>query len=192
LILLVAAVSEELGDLPGEPLGVGHTVAAARMATLLAESRPSAVVMLGTAGSYQGGPEVGTAVAARRVGLSLGVAVMGLGYVPRPPVPCACDTRLLDRLDLPAVDVLSVGAVTTDEVLASRLSDGWQIEQMEAYGAAHACAQAGVPFVGIFGISNRVGPEAHVEWMEHRGEAREQARAAATQLLGAPKFRQQG
>ena len=82
--------------------------------------------------------------------------------------------------------------MTTDEVLASRLSDGWQIEQMEAYGAAHACTQAGVPFVGIYGISNRVGPNAHVEWLEHRSEARERARDAAAQLLDAPKIIRQG
>ncbi|MEE2750841.1 MAG: hypothetical protein VX519_05385 [Myxococcota bacterium] len=192
MILFVSAVREELGDLPGEALGVGYVVAATRMATLLTETRPSGVVMLGTAGSYPNGPETGSAVVARRIGLSLGVAVMGLGYVPRPPVPYTCDSRLMERLDLPQVDVLSVGAITTDEVLADRLSDGWQIEQMEAYGTAHACAQAGVPFVGIYGISNRVGPNAHTEWLAHRGDARDRVREAAGLFFAPPKLSQQG
>ncbi len=183
MILLVAAVQDEIGDLPGEPLGVGYVVAAARMAALLATQKPSAVVMLGTAGGYPGGPVIGDVIAARRTGLSLGVAVMGLGYVPRPPVPIASDRRLVDRLEVPAVDVLSVGAITTDSVLASRLSDGWQAEQLEAYGTALACEQASIPFVGIFGISHRAGPEAHSQWLAHRGEAREKVRAVVTALL---------
>jgi len=99
---------------------------------------------------------------------------------------------MMDKLDLPQVDVLSVGAITTDNVLADRLSDGWQIEQMEAYGTAHACAQAGVPFVGIYGISNQVGPSAHTEWLAHRGDARDRVRAAADVFLAPTKLTQQG
>ena len=184
MILLVSAVREELGHLEGAPLGVGPVVAASRMAALLVERRPDAVVMMGTAGAYrQSGLEIGQAVAARRCGLSHGVAAMGLGYVPRPPGAVECDRALLDRIDLPRADVLTVGAVTTDTVLADRLSDGWQVEHMEAFGAACACAQQEVPFLAVLGISNVVGPEAHAEWLVHRNAAQDAARAAVEVLV---------
>ena len=184
MILLVSAVREELGDLDGVPLGVGPVVAAARMAAALVQRRPDAVVMMGTAGAYsRSGLEIGQAIAARRCGLSHGVAAMGLGYVPRPPAAVECDRALLERTDLPRASVLTVGAVTTDTVLAGRLSDGWQVEHMETFGAACACAQQSVPFLAILGISNVVGPDAHAEWLVHRNGAQDAARAAVEALL---------
>ena len=183
MILLVSAVREELGSLAGEPLGVGAVVAAARAAWLLADRRPRGVVFVGTGSAYAGGPAPGTAVAARRVGLSAGVAAMGLGYVPRPPPPLPCDARLLARVAAPRVDVLTVGAVTTDPVLAERLADGWQLEHTEVFGVAVACAQVGVPFLAVLGVASRAGPEAHLQWLAHGREAREAARVAVGGVL---------
>ncbi|MCB9780656.1 MAG: hypothetical protein H6742_18965 [Alphaproteobacteria bacterium] len=183
MILVVAAVAEELGDLPGRTVGIGPVVAAANAATLLAELRPTAVVLVGTAGAYAGGPAIGTACVARRVGLADGAAAMGLGYVPRPPAPVPCDTRLLARTELRRCDVLNTGGVTTDPLLAERLSDGWQVEHMEAFGVAQAAAAAGVPFTAILGIANVVGPDAHVQWLTHRNQAQDAARDAARALL---------
>ena len=184
LIILVSATREELGDLPGEPLGVGPVAVAARLARLVADRRPDAVVLIGTAGAYPGGPPIGSAVVARRVGHGEGVAAMGLGYVPHPPVPIVCDPRLVSRLVLPEVDVLSTGAVTTDPVLAARLSDGWQVEHLEAFAAAAACADAGVPFTAVLGIVHEVGPDAHTQWLTNRNRAREVAREAVGALVG--------
>lgn len=183
VILLVSAVAEELGDLPGTALGIGHVTVAARLAALLSAEQPDGVVMIGTAGRYADGPDIGTACIGRRVGLSHGVAVMGLGYVPHPPPPIQCDPRLVGRSDLPLVDVLTVGAITTDPVLAGRLGDGWQIEQTEAYGVATACQQAGVPFAVVVGISNSAGAGAHAEWLSHRNAARAAARTAVSRLF---------
>jgi hypothetical protein len=121
-------------------------------------------------------------VAAKRIGFSPGVAAMGLGYVPKPAEPIFCDPTLVAFLALPEVDVLTVGAVTTDSVLVSRLADGWQIEQMEAYGAAMACQQAKVPFAAIYSIANKCGPDAHAQWLAHVSEAREALHAALVPL----------
>jgi purine-nucleoside phosphorylase len=162
-LLLVAAAREELGELDGFVLGVGPVVAAARAATLIAERRPDYVVLIGTGAAYPGGPPIGTAVAATRVGLSYGVAAMGLGYVPRPPAPVLADEALLARLDLPRHHVLTTGAVTTDLTLAERISDGYTVQHLEAFGVADACRQAGVPFVAVVGVANEVGPDAHTQ-----------------------------
>lgn len=183
-MLLLAAAREELGDLSGEVVGVGPVVAAARAASILARVRPEAVVLIGTGGSYAGDPVIGTAIAAARVGLSYGVAAMGLGYVPRPPSPVLCDEGLLRSLDLPRHDVLTTGAITTDPTLAERIADGYTVEHLEAFGVAFACQDAGVPFVAVLGISNLVGPEAHTQWLTWRDAAQAAARDAIRPLLG--------
>lgn len=183
MLMVVAATREELGPLAGEALGVGPVVVAARMATLLAQRKPDAVVLIGTAGAYPGGPPIGEPIAARRVGLSPSVAAMGLGYVPRPPVPLVCDAQMTDAIEAAKHDVLTVSAITTDPTLTERLADSWQVEHMEAYGVAVACAHAGVPFACCLGIANDVGPNAHMEWLMHRNAAQDRAREAVAKLL---------
>lgn len=183
-MLVMAAVQEELGDLKGVPVGIGPVVSAASAAARLAVGEPpDAVVLVGTCGAYAEDLPIGSVIVADRVGLSSGVAAMGLGYVPRPPAPIACHTDRVESLELPRVSVLTCGAVTTDPTLAERLADGWQAEHLEAFGVAWACHAAGVPFLAILGVANRVGPDAHVEWLTHREEAQEAARVAVRALL---------
>ena len=181
--LVLAAAREELGDLEGEVVGVGPVVAGVRAAALVERHRPSAVVLVGSAGSYHGDIPVCSAIASARLGMSWGVAALGLGYVPRPPLPIEGDAGLLGKLDLPAHDVLTVGAITTDPTLAARLADGWSVEHMEAFSVALACQRAQIPFVAVLGIANEVGPDAHVQWLTHRDAAQEAARNAVLSLL---------
>ena len=184
-MLLLAADHEELGDLDGEVLGVGPVVAAARAAAYILRYQPSHVVLLGTAGTYHGAPNIGDAVISAHFGLSPGIAAMGLGYVPRPPPPIPGDASMLKHLHAQTAKVLTVSAITTDVTLAERLSDGWDVEHMEAFGVAQACHDAGVPMVAVLGIANRVGPSAHAEWLTNRGAAQVAARDAARPLLDA-------
>lgn len=184
-MLVLAAVSEELGDLPGETVGIGPVVAAANAARLLEKHRPSGVLMVGTCGVYPNCPHpIGSAILGLEVGLSYGVAAMGLGYVPRAPKPVSCQTWPLFDGTFATAKVLTTGAITTDETLAGRLSDQWDVEHLEAFGVAYACQQMGIPFSVILGIANDVGPNAHVQWLTHREEAQEAARIAAKKLLG--------
>jgi purine-nucleoside phosphorylase len=185
-MLLVAAAIEELGQLEGHTVGVGPVVAAATAAALLERLKPDAVILIGTGGAYPGGPKIGTAVVSRKLGLSYGVAAMGLGYVPRPPRPVDANLELLSRLDgVPRYNVLTVGAVTTDNTLATRLSDGWEVEHLEAYSVALACHLAKIPFAAVLGITNRVGPDAHAQWLTNRDAAQEAAREVVRPLFEA-------
>lgn len=182
-MLLLAAAREELGPLEGEVVGVGPIVAAARAARILEQRRPERVVLIGTGGAYPGGPPVGSAIVSGRLGLSYGVAALGMGYVPRAPVPVDGDPDMIEALGLPVHDVLTVGAITTDESLARRLSDGWSVEHLEAFGVAFACRELGIPFVAILGIASEVGGDAHVQWLTHRDDAQQAARSALAPLL---------
>lgn len=182
-MLLLAAAPQELDTLAGEVVGVGPVVAANRAAVLLERYRPDRVVLIGTGGSYPGGPPLASAIAAGKVGLSHGVAAMGLGYVPRPPIPIEPDAEMLKQLNLPTYNVLAVGAVTTDPTLAERLSDGWEVEHLECYSVAYACREAGIPFAVVLGISNLVGKNAHSQWLTNRESAQQAARLAIQVLF---------
>lgn len=179
----MAAAPQELGDLAGEVVGVGPVVAASNAARILEKRRPERVVLIGTAGAYANGPAIGEAIAASRVALSWGIAAMGLGYVPRAPEPVECDSTMLARVDLPRHAVLTVGAITTDRTLARRIADGYTVEHLEAFGVALACQQVGVPFLAVLGITNDVGPDAHMQWLTHRDAAQQAARDAIAPLL---------
>ena len=178
MIRVVSAVRDELGGLDGVPLGVGVVPAGIATAALLARERPDGVIFVGTAGAY-GDIPIGTVVTARTVGLVSGTATLGLGYVPLAPPPLT--TQL--HADAPLVDVATLVAITTDVALAARIGVTWQIEHMEAYGVAAACAAAGVPFGAVFGVTNRVGPDAHAEWRANRVACQAAAVAAVARML---------
>jgi purine-nucleoside phosphorylase len=178
----VAAVGEELGSVPGTVLGVGLVAAATSAARFLAREQPDRVVLVGTAGALPGGPPVGSVVVAGEIGLGCPATALGLGYIPRAPAPIACDDNLVQQSGLPSARVLTNLAITTDPELAARFSAAWQVEHMEAYAVAYACADAGIPFVAVLGIANQVGPNAHREWLQYRLVAGEMARTAALRL----------
>lgn len=163
--LWVAATITELGRLRGVALGVGPLVAGVEMTRVIHALRPSAVVLVGTAGRYENAPPEGEVVQGRRLGWGHAAVPGGLGYVPAPPPALEADSRLRGRIGLPEADVLTVGAITTHREVARHFGESWQVEHMEAYGAALACAREGVPFACVLGIANVVGPDAHAEWV---------------------------
>ncbi len=186
-VWFVAAVEAELGPLPGRALGVGPLRAAATLARALASApvRPAAVVLVGTAGAYPRPvgapppPSPGEVVVSGTLGWADAGAAAGLGYVPLAPGPLATDGALGAALGGRVASVLTLAAITTDPALAAQLGADWEIEHMEAYGAALAAAEAGVPFAAVLGVTNAVGPGAHEAWRAHRGHAEEAARAHA-------------
>ena len=182
-MILVAAVPEELGDLDGVALGVGVVPASIAMGRLLATQRPRGVVLVGTAGAY-GDLPIGAVIAAKRVGLVSGTATLGRGYVPLAPPPLEADATLRARLGLPEADVATLVAITTDTELSAKIGGSWQVEHMEAYAIAAACAAAGVPFAVVLGITNRVGPAAHAEWRANRERCQAAAVAAVARVVG--------
>lgn len=183
--LVVAAVADELGDVPGEALGVGVVRAAAAMARLLWERAPDSVLLIGSCGTYSPACPIGAAVVSGRLGLADGGAVLGMAYAPLAPEPLSSSAEIVAELGAPVGDVLTVGAISTHPELVAALGKSWQLEHLEAFGAAWACAEAGVPFAACLGVANRVGPNAHAEWLAHRGEAEAAARTLAVRWLSA-------
>ncbi|GDX78262.1 hypothetical protein LBMAG42_00730 [Deltaproteobacteria bacterium] len=184
-VRLCAAVAEELGELPGVALGVGPIAAAVAAGRLLAVERPDVLVLIGTAGAYPGGPAVGEVVVASDLGLASTARALGLGYVPLAPGDLRGDPELSARVGVRDARVLTAIAITTDPGLAAKHGERWEVEHMEAFSVAYACAAAGVRFVAILGITNQVGPEAHAEWLRNRAEVQRAVQRVAARLLPA-------
>jgi nucleoside phosphorylase len=183
VILAVAAVEAELGGLPGAALGVGPVRAAASLARLLAEERPDGVVLVGSAGSYRADHSLGRAYVAESLGTGDAGAAVGGGYVPLAPPVLSADPVLRSRVGSAGARVLTLAAITTAPAAVDQLARDWDLEHMEAYAAAWACRCAGVPFLAVLGVANRVGPAAHDEWRANRAAAEAAAREAVLPLL---------
>jgi len=176
-------------------VGVGLVEAAIETTRLLHVRRPAAILLVGTAGVYPGRRHelpIGAAAAIGSTTLlpqavpALSVALPAL--VPaREPASAQLLRALVRATALPTAKVACPLAITTSERgarSAARLS-GCDLENLEAFAVARAAAAAGVPFAGILGISNTVGPDGHRQWRRHGATAAAAAAAAALDFLAA-------
>ncbi|MGZ3421352.1 MAG: phosphorylase family protein [Polyangiales bacterium] len=163
-------------------VGVGIPNATAGTTQRLLQLRPRAVVLVGTAGAYPGsGVNVGEVLVARRAILVDPVEVERRGAMPE-PMGRTIECNPMLSLGLgggrpPQADVANTLGVTTDDQLAARIgpATSCKAENLEAFGIANACALQGIPFAGVFGISNRVGSTGREEWRSHHKAASQAA-----------------
>jgi len=138
-------------------VGIGMPSAAAGAATALAELGAGTVVLVGTCGAYRGaGLAIGDVIVANVVRVADVAAAEGRAEFPAPMVTSLpSDSRL--RLELarsgarPAHVATTLG-ITVDDASAARVAQatGSQVEHLEAFGVATACAAR-----GIFSFSSR-------------------------------------
>ncbi len=163
--------------------GFGAIAAAARAAALIARYRPSRVLLIGIAGSYDlEKVPIGSAVhfdqvACHGIGVGSGthfVSAAQLGWQQfsgGDVQPEIGDLITLDSTFVPGVRsagmLLTCCAASADTVDAmerrSRFPDA-VAEDMEGYGVALACSLAGVPLQIVRGISNQVGDRDPRRW----------------------------
>jgi nucleoside phosphorylase len=174
-------------DVVGYAVGVGLVAAAVGVSRALQAFRPQAVIAVGTCGAYDGRAGTrGDVVRARRMHLvSTSALEKRAGLPSLMAATDSADPRLssgFDRLGLAEVDVATTLAVTMDDALAARIRDAHDcdVEHLEAYSIAAACATFGVPLAGIFGIANRVGKGGREEWLKYHQTA--ELAAASTVL----------
>lgn len=159
-VLVVAATERELAlDLPCPTLlcGVGPVDAAARVAAMLADLRPAAILHVGIAGA--------------RTASALGPAQLVIGSVARytdlqVPAKFAAqevtpDARLLAaaRGVLPQAPVLPIATVARVGA-----SVGCDVEAMEGFAVLRAAQLAGVPAIEVRAISNAIEETDRSRW----------------------------
>jgi futalosine hydrolase len=169
----------QLGEL--ETCGFGPVAAAARSAALLAERRPSRVLLLGIAGAYDvvahplGEALEFGAVAIEGIGVGEGRALAGppaLGFPQWPgSSPAAGVERpaVYDRIALAGEGglLLTTCAASADAGQAALRRERFPealAEDMEGFAVALACSLAGVPLRIVRGISNEVGDRDPSRW----------------------------
>ena len=174
-------------DVAARVVGIGLPMAAAGAATQLLEMQPRSVVLLGTCGAYAGtGIVPGEVISARRVHLVSHSVARGVAQFPD-PMSLVTDAHsgtfeALLRAGARAADVATTLAITVDDAAAALVAraSGSQVEHLEAYGVAAACAARGVPFAAALGVANIVGARARDEW---RANHRASAAAAVSAVL---------
>jgi nucleoside phosphorylase len=171
-------------------VGVGLVASAAGAALALERVRPALAILVGTCGVYPGkGARLGQPVVSRRLVLVEPAVVEGRAALPDiVPRELFADEglgRVLAALGAPLVDVATTVAVTTDDRLAETLGGSGEVEHLEAFAVASACAGAGVPFVAVLGVANLVGSRGRSEWRANHLAAGGEAASLVLRWLAA-------
>jgi futalosine hydrolase len=154
-----------------ETLGVGLVEAAIATTQCVARHRPDGALLLGTCGAFPtAGLPQGTVVAAEGARLADAAVALGTSSLPDPmPAYAAFDVALHDALvasGARSVQIANTVGITTDDELARRLSAGGSdVEHLEAFSFARACARAGVPCGAALAVANAVGSKGRAEWL---------------------------
>ena len=183
-------------DVVAEAVGIGLPAAAAGAAKAIRSCTPRCVVLVGTCGVYvRDGRDlgVGAVVRATRIHLASTAAVEGRGAFPAPMTIAAQPDDALSMAvggSAQPVEVATTLTITTDDDLARRVGEtlGCEVEHLEAFGVAAACAADRVPLATVLGVANRVGSPARDEWRRHHESAGKAAAdvVAAWLSSGAP------
>jgi futalosine hydrolase len=180
-ILVVCAVAHELAALrPRDDVeilaaGVGPVEAAAATSRALAARSYRAVINAGIAGGFRDRCTIGDVVVVTRedyveLGLEDGTTFPLPGGIILERSAIAHESLLRPFLDglIPVIvgRGITSAIVTTTDARAELLSNRYRadVESMEGFAVLRAAERAGVPAIGIRGVSNYVGNRASNGW----------------------------
>lgn len=172
IALLLAAFPPELAGLDTDPprgwhaacTGVGALSAAVMTARLIAELQPERVLFVGTCGAYDFRLNIGDKISASE---TLAISLDELeGRAYRPGVERTCWASTWS-LPFPSYLVAVPPAITKTDEGAHVFSKIAAAEHLELTGVFAACHAAGIPVAAALAVANRVGPDAHAQWLEH-------------------------
>jgi nucleoside phosphorylase len=180
--LVLAAFDPELvrfrelvmDEIACDAVGVGLVDAAAGVTRCILRHRPTHVLLIGTCGGLR--IATGEVVCGSRARL-----VAPKGEELPPPLVSDQDfdaelTATLVSAGAKCVQIANTVGVTTDDVAAARLAEEHDVEHLEAFAFARACASLGVAAGVVLGVANAVGSAGRAEWRANHVAA--SARAA--------------
>jgi nucleoside phosphorylase len=149
------------------------------MTRCIERHEPDLALLLGTAGVLPGraAPRLGEVVTASLVRLVDGGLLDGASQLPAPmPDTAALDVAVHEALvaaGARSVQIANTLGITVDDALASRIVAAGRddVEHLEAFAFARACAAAGVPCGIVLGIANIVGSRGRDEWLANHARA---------------------
>jgi purine-nucleoside phosphorylase len=143
--------------------------------------RPKAVLFIGTCGAYGERLNVGDCIAVPEA-IAMSVSeVQRRAFRPRPET-----TRWSASWELPLAKHIAAvpPAITSNPEDAALLGQIADVEHLELAGVFAACQLADVPVAAALAVANRVGPNAHAEWIANH----EKASRRLVELLGHFEF----
>ena len=174
-------------DLIFDTLGVGLVEAAIGMTRCVERHRPTAALLLGTCGAFEGKREIGDVVAGVGARLVDAAVSDGTSAIPGPmPFAAAFDLAMHDALvaaGAKSAHIANTVGITVDDELAARLARSGDVEHLEAFAFARACAAEGLPCAASLGVANIVGARGRAEWLAHHVSASEKAADVAYDAL---------
>jgi nucleoside phosphorylase len=187
-----ALVAEDAGLVRGTTLnmaavGVGAVDAALGAMRCITQHRPDRVVLLGTCGAMpSSGLAIGDVVVGRSAFLADAAVLEGRAAMPYLAEAIPLDAGLVHDLVAagarPARIVNTLG-VTTDDALATKLTELGDVEHLEAYAVARACVLASVPCAVVLGVANVVGSSGREQWRANHLVASARAAEVAVRVL---------
>ncbi len=184
-------------DVTLQTLGVGLVEASLATAECVARLKPTGVLLLGTCGAFArthrvpAGLVIGAVCAGADVCLADGAVAAENAAFPGPmPTKESFDGGLCDVLVAAGairVRVANTIAMTTDDASAAVLCEATScdVEHLEAFAVARACAVLGVPCAAVLGVANLVGARGHADWLAHHVEVSARAGDVAFEALSA-------
>jgi nucleoside phosphorylase len=172
-------------------LGVGLVEAAIATTQCVVRHRPDAALLVGTCGAFaSAGLALGGLVAGEGARLADGAVALGTSSLPDPmPAHVSFDLALHDALvaaGARSVQIANTLGITTDDALAARLAaEGSDVEHLEAFAFARACAREGVPCGAALAVANVVGSEGRAQWLAGHVQASASAADLAYDALEA-------
>lgn len=212
-LLLVGAFAPEIAPFQGRlpegvaarAVGIGLVDAALGAARAIAESRPTQVVLVGSAGALPGSglDPLAVVAVATTVLADLAAAKGEASLLPRMAEAREASAALTAALvpEATRVCALTTLTITTSDEAALALAEAHAahaplVENLEAYAVARAAEVAGVPFAAVLGVTNLVGRRGRADWAQHHEKVAELvcervlsglARAVALPLAAAPR-----
>jgi nucleoside phosphorylase len=173
------------GDWQPHAVGVGQFAALARLSAMVAHERPSAVLLVGTAGSAD----------VASVGQQFAVQHFAYPSITGEELPEFLERAFTTQTAIAlggvsAATVLQNHGVSTD--LAKFVSNGGYIppsypkpivENMEAASLAQLCRTLQIPFTALIAVTNTIGPDARNQWKQNFRQAGEQLAKTLQQIV---------
>jgi nucleoside phosphorylase len=162
-----------------ETVGVGLVEAAIGMTRCIVRHRPDAALLIGTCGAFGDATAIGAVVTGVGVCIADASVLGGTAALP-PPLPAEAifDTALLAVLvsaGAKSVQIANSVGITVDDALAASLAALGDVEHLEAFGFARACAAADLPCAVALGVANVVGARGRSEWLANHVSASSRA-----------------
>ena len=185
--LLLAAFPPELAGLDLNPppgwrvacVGVGALAAAVATTRLIAEFQPKRVLFVGTCGALDSRLKIGDFISASEaIATSLDERE---GRTYRPEIERTRWTSTW-TLPFPAHQVVVPPGITKTAEGALAFSQLAAAEHLELTGVFAACHAANIPVAAVLAVANRVGPNAHGEWLANHAHLSQTLIASLTPL----------